>query len=421
MRIVDLGVHRPPFHTSGQPVMFVNYQAQQAAEAFFQAVVDDSRGIGVLYGAGSSGKTTIVNKFVRSLPENIAVAVVDGTGIGARELLATMLAQYGHEGSIDLSDGQLNLFKEVSDQVMREQQAPLLVLENINKMYPSGLRALCDLAALTVNKRFALRFILVNQRDYSRVIHSPKMSAIGSRLVDSFELAPLTAKETVKYLQAKLRAAGVEHPHRVLPIATCVELHKESGGWPGVLDGMTLRAIQWADRLPIRREQIYPLAVQRPPVGDADAASVEQNDDPDLPVLLISRNGELLQEYEVKQPKTAIGRARLNDIVMNGQQVSKYHALLIFHNHTLFLADLKSSNGIYVNSRRVRSTVLRHDDIVDIGNQRIKIYHPSSRGGVVATEPDHADTSIMKTVADMRRAVARKILRIAPTKRSGSR
>jgi general secretion pathway protein A len=420
MRIADLGVHRPPFHTSGQPVALVNYQARQAAETFLQTVLDDSRGIGVLYGTGFSGKTTIVNQFVQTLPEKIQVAVVDGTGLGARELLATMLAQYGHEGSIDLSDDRLNLFSEVSERVMQELQAPLLVLENINKMYPSGVGALCDLAALTTNKRFALRFVLVNKRDYSRVLHSPKMSAIGSRLIDSFALGPLTAKETVKYLQAKLRAAGVEHPHRVLPIATCVELHKESGGWPGVLDGMTLRAIQWADRLPIRREQIYPLAAQRPPVSDADAASAEQNDDPDLPVLLISKNGELLQEYEVKQPKTAIGRARLNDIVMNGQQVSKYHALLIFHNHTLFLVDLKSSNGIHVNSRRVRSTVLRHDDVVDIGNQRIKIYQPTGRAGVVTTEPDHADTSIMKTVADMRRLVARKILRIAPTKRSGS-
>ena len=421
MRIVDLGIHRQPFHTRGQPVVFIHYQSQDAADAYLKSVLNDSRGLGVIYGVGLSGKTTIVNRFVKSMPKQIAVAVVDGTGIGASELLATMLAQFGFKGSIDLADGRLNLFREISERVIREKQAPLLVLENINKMYPSGLRALRKLASLMVNEGFALRIILVNKRDYSRIIESPSMSPIGARLAGCFELGPLTAKETVKYLQGKLRASGVVHPHRVLPIATCIELHKKSGGWPGVLDGMTLRAIQWVDRLPIRREQIYPLAAQRPPVSDADASTTEQNIISDLPVILVSKNGQLLQEYEVKQPKIVIGRARLNDIVINNQYVSKYHAMLIFHNNTLFLVDLKSSNGIHVNSRRVRSTVLRHDDVIDFGNHRIKIYHPKGRVGATVEELDPADTSIMKTVADMRRAVAKKILRITPANRQKSK
>ena len=138
------------------------------------------------------------------------------------------------------------------------------------------------------------------------------MAPIRARLVDTFELGPLTAREALKYLHAKLRASGVVHPHRVLPIATCIELHKKSGGWPGVLDGMTLRAIQWVDRLPIRREQIYPLAAQRPPVSDADSSAAEQNIiDRDLPVILVSKNGQLLQEYEVTATEScrSVGRA----------------------------------------------------------------------------------------------------------------
>jgi pSer/pThr/pTyr-binding forkhead associated (FHA) protein len=402
-------------------VVFIHYQSQEAADNYLKSVLKNSRGLGVLYGVGSSGKTTIVNRFVKSLPAGVAVAVVDGTGIGASELLATMLAQFGFKGSIDLADGRLKLFKEISERVIREKRAPLLVLENINKMYPSGLRALRKLASLMVNEGFALRIILVNKRDYSRIIESPSMSPIGARLVGCFELGPLTARETVKYLQAKLRASGVAHPHRVLPIATCVELHKKSGGWPGILDSMTLRAIKWADRLPIRREQVYPLAAQTPPVSNADSSIAGQNVVSDRPVILVSKSGQLLQEYEVKQPKVVIGRARLNDIVINNAYVSKYHAMLIFHNNTLFLVDLKSSNGIYVNSRRVRSTVLRHDDIVDFGNHRIKIHHPTSRVGATTAELDPEDTSIMKTVADMRRAVAKRILRIAPAKRQKSK
>jgi len=421
MRIVDLGIRRQPFHTQGHPVTFVTYKAQRAADTFLRSVLDNNRGIGELYGAELSGKTTLVSEFVRKLPDEIPVALVDGTGTSARELLTTMLAQFRYQGSIDTTDVGLNLLNEVSARIICENQPPLLVLKNINEMYPSGLRALRKLAALTIHQRFALRIILVNKRACSKIIHSPKMNPVGSRLVGSFELGSLSAKETYAYLHAKLQASGVDHPHRVLPISTCVELHKESGGLPGKLDGMTLRAIKWVDEPPILPEHIYPLTVESLSATIANASTADPDVDPNTPKLMVSATGKLLREIEVKQPKVTIGRARLNDVVINSEYVSKFHALMIFHKNTLFLVDLKSSNGMYVNSRRVRSVVLQHEDVIEIGNHRIKVYHPFGRAGATEAELDPADTSIMKTVGDMRRAVAKKILRIAPGQRQKSK
>ena len=421
MRIEDLGVRVRPFHTHGQPVFFVHYQSQQAADEFLQRVLEDNRGIGMLFGTESSGKTTIVRHFVQNLPANIPVAVVDATGIVASELLATILTQFGFKGPIQLTNDLLNLLKEFVVQDIQSNQAPLLVLENIDKLDLNGLRALCELATLTNHQQYALRFILVNNRPCSRIIDSPKMAPIRTRLVDTFELGPLTAKETLKYLHAKLRASGTVQPHRILPIATCVKLHKESGGWPGELDNLVSHAIEQTERLPIQREHVHAIAAQRPPVSDTDSSTLDRSFDRDVPKLLVTANGKLLQEFEVTQPKVSIGRAHQNDLVMKNQYISKYHALLIFKNNTLILADLKSANGIYINSRRVRSAVLRHDDVILIGNHRIKIFHPSSGTGVADSEPDAADTSIMKTVADMRRAVANKILPAALTKRHKSK
>ena len=410
-----------PFHTRGEPVFFVHYQSQQAADEFLQRVLEDNRGIGMLSGIESSGKTTLVSHFVRNLPANIPVAVVDATGIVASELLATILTQFGFNGPIQLTDDLLILLKEFVVQDLQSNQAPLLVLENIDTLDLNGLRALCELATLTNHQQFALRFILVNSRPYSRIIDSPKMAPIRARLVDTFELGPLTAKEALRYLHAKLRASGTTQPHRILPIATCVKLHKESGGWPGKLDNLVSHAIEQTERLPIQREQVHAIAAQRPRVCDTDSSTPDRSFGRGVPKLLVTMNGKLLQEFEVTQPKMSIGRAHQNDLVMMNQYISKYHALLIFKNDTMIIVDLKSANGIYINSRRVRSAVLRHDDLIQIGNHRIKIFHPSSRAAVANSEPDAADTSIMKTVADMRRAVARKILPNAPTRRRKSK
>ena len=150
------------------------------------------------------------------------------------------------------------------------------------------------------------------------------------------------------------------------------------------------------------------------------SSTAGQNVGLDLPKLLVTLRGRVLQEFEVKESKVLIGRARLNDLVVKNQCVSKYHGVLIFNNNTLFLVDLKSANGIYVNSHRVRSTILRHHDVIEIGKHRIKVFHQSSHARIAYVEPDPADTSILKTVAHMRRVIADKILRIAPASRRKS-
>jgi len=411
MQIETIGIHRQPFHTTGCPVVFVPYQSQQDADKFLERVLNDDRGIGVLFGTRYSGKTTIVNNLVRRLPSTTAVAVIDGKGIGANELLAMMLSQIGHKGAIELADSRQNLLAEVSELLIRQDKLTLLVLENVSDLYPGGLFILRELAALTIGRKFALKFILVDERDCSDIVGSPKMKPIGARLIDSFELGPLTAKEAIKYLHAKLSASGVAQPHRVLPTATCVDLHKESAGRPGLLDRLVLNAIKRADRLPIQREDIFPSAVQGRSIDDATSSIIGSDDNADQPRLLLTQNGILLQEIKVQQSKILFGRARLNDVVLDNQYVSKYHALLIPNNDSIYIVDLKSSNGIYVNSRRVLTTVLRHDDVIDIGNYRIKVYSPLSRSRPQYAQPDLADTSLMKTVADMRKAVTRKIIR----------
>ena len=416
MLIEDLEIQSRPFQTCGHPDTFVRCHCQQDADEFLQRVLTDKRGVGELVGPEKSGKTTIVNQFVKGLPADVAVAVIDGRRIGGSELLGAALAQFGYKAAIELNNDLLGVFKKFVVQELHTDRMPLLVVENVDKLHASGLQILCALAALTVHQQFLLRLVLVNRSPLSDIIDAPTMAPIRARLVGTFELRPLSARETLKYLHTKFRGSGVVHAHHVLPIATCVELHKQSGGWPGELDRLTLRAVERAEQLPIRPEHIHPKVVHRPSRRRMASLIKKPNADSETPRLLVTSQGKLLQEFEVKQPKVLIGRACLNDVVLNNQYVSKYHASLIFNNNTMYLVDLKSANGIYINSHRVRSTVLRHDDVIGIGTHRIKVSHPSSRVRAENPDFDATETSIMKTVMDMRRAVADKFLRVVPAK-----
>ncbi|MDB0011217.1 FHA domain-containing protein [Crocinitomicaceae bacterium] len=65
-----------------------------------------------------------------------------------------------------------------------------------------------------------------------------------------------------------------------------------------------------------------------------------------------------------------IGKASDNDIVINNSFISDYHIeLFVDENNAIFLTDLKSNNGTFVNGKRLKGFIrLQSKDEVFIGN-----------------------------------------------------
>lgn len=69
-----------------------------------------------------------------------------------------------------------------------------------------------------------------------------------------------------------------------------------------------------------------------------------------------------------------IGRKDDNSIILNEQHVSGKHAKIIVRNDSLFVEDLNSTNGTYLNGKKINGkTKLSNKDEVKIGNVTFKI------------------------------------------------
>ncbi len=69
-----------------------------------------------------------------------------------------------------------------------------------------------------------------------------------------------------------------------------------------------------------------------------------------------------------------IGRKDDNSIVLNEQHVSGKHARIIVRNDSLFIEDLNSTNGTYLNGTKINSkTRLSNKDEIKIGNVVFKV------------------------------------------------
>ncbi len=403
-------------------MVFVPSASQQAACEFLSDTYTNDHGLGLFQGPPLSGKTAIIEHFTESLAEDAAVAVVDGAGLNTTTLLETVLSQFGYDLKLSSVSELINMVKVFVVQQTASDHAPLLIIENTHALNPSALRVLCELAELKVKRKSALRLILASDRSISSIVEAPAMAPISKRLTGDFHLEPLTKDETTEYLHAKLRAGGCADPQGVLPDDVCEALHSASGGWPGIVDSLVRLALGKADIFPIRKDQIERLISSngKPSLVDENGKTSQDGagDSAEAagpPKLFLTYNGRTLREIDVDRPRLLVGRSDHNDLCINSRYVSRHHALFFKRESATVLMDLNSTNGTYVNSRRVHNHVLNHDDVISIGNHGIKFHDPAAREHDSLDGIGFDETVVMKTLADMRKLLARENTQCLPT------
>lgn len=410
-----VGTGERPFDEKSQSATVVLYRSQQAALKFLRNVLVDDKGIGLLHGPESSGKSVVVNQFLNELPKHVATANIDGSQLRAAELLSEILDQFGYRVQLCAVDDLLNMLQVIVAQLARSYAAPVLVVHNVNDMNPDTLSMLCELAGQKINKRYALRIVLVSDRYFYRIMHSPTMEPITVRMVGKFEMRPMTSREAMSYIYAKLHSLGMDHPEDLVPIDVCTQLHTAAEGLPGILDDILLAIMDQADAVPVRLADIDHPALHHQSskqsvnqLKNREKLVQEEQAQQGVPKLIITRDGKMHQEVELTNARALIGRSGLSDVVIESNFVSRQHALLVRDQGAVVLVDLKSSNGTYVNSRRISSKVLLDNDIIMIGDHRIKMIYASGNPDVKIEYPDLADTVKMKNIADARRAKLKK-------------
>jgi len=90
--------------------------------------------------------------------------------------------------------------------------------------------------------------------------------------------------------------------------------------------------------------------------------------------LVVSLDGVVIKEVQITKDKTTLGRRPYNDIVIDNLAVSGEHAVLQMVGADVFIEDLNSTNGTYINGKAVKKQLLQHNDTVEIGKYKIKFH-----------------------------------------------
>ena len=104
-----------------------------------------------------------------------------------------------------------------------------------------------------------------------------------------------------------------------------------------------------------------------------------------MPKMIVSIDGVVIKEVQLTKDRTTLGRRPYNDVVIDNLAISGEHAVFQMTGNDVFIEDLNSTNGTYVNGKAAKKQQLHNGDTVEVGKYKIKFVHEVAGDGFEKT------------------------------------
>ncbi|MEO8544270.1 MAG: FHA domain-containing protein [Burkholderiaceae bacterium] len=104
-----------------------------------------------------------------------------------------------------------------------------------------------------------------------------------------------------------------------------------------------------------------------------------------MPKMIVSIDGVVIKEVQLTKDRTTLGRRPYNDVVIDNLAISGEHAVFQMVGAEVFIEDLNSTNGTYVNGKAAKKQQLQNGDTVEVGKYKIKFVSEAAADGFEKT------------------------------------
>ena len=88
--------------------------------------------------------------------------------------------------------------------------------------------------------------------------------------------------------------------------------------------------------------------------------------------IIVTLDDNLIKVVPLSKERMTLGRRPYNDIVVDNLAVSGEHAALQAIGNEFYIEDLNSTNGTYINGKKIKRQILQAGDVIEIGKYAIK-------------------------------------------------
>jgi general secretion pathway protein A len=395
-----------PFRLSPDPQFLYLSKAHARAKAYMESTIWFTDGFVIITGEIGSGKTTLIETFLRELERDVVVAQINQTQMSVIDFLQSVLAQFGFS-PFKMKKAEL---LATLNQFLIEQYAAgrkvLLIVDEAQNLSLRVLEEIRMLSGIETTKEKVLRIILCGQPEMAVKLDAPELVQLTQRVRLRFHLSALDLDDMRGYISHRLEVAGADGREIFAP-DTFELIHRYTGGVPRLTNTLcdtamlaasndntprvtvqhveaAIKELNWVEFAQRLHSQPAPhtddardeqaAAVRRQLSAAAPAANLAPVDAANQPLarLLLSSGGKVMRELPLLAGRFLIGRTTANDLQIDSRFISRHHCQIISSQKASVLEDLNSTNGILIRGNRVRHHNLNDGDVITLGEHELQ-------------------------------------------------
>jgi len=231
------GVKENPFSLIADPRFLYYSAAHCEAMAHLLYGVSERRGLVLMVGAAGTGKTTVICSTLEMLrTSRVLISLIPNPMIeSSEELLRAALTGFGVSSGKYSTMELLDILTRFLTQQVQRGRIPVLVVDEAQDIDKKVLGYIRLLSNLEFGGRKLLQIVLAGQPELGDRLAQPEYQALHQRITVRCRLVPFDPSDTLKYLLARLNAAGGDgRPIFTFDAAEAIYLY--SAGVPRVIN-----------------------------------------------------------------------------------------------------------------------------------------------------------------------------------------
>ena len=373
MYLEHFNLSKKPFQQLPDPsFLFLTDQHDEALTRMqFALEINDS--LVVITGEIGSGKTTLVRKVLAELPTEFTEAFITHTRVSDVELLQSILLEFGIR-PFDM--GKIEMLSEIKKFIESQQAEGKRAIVIVDEAQNLGLETLEELRLLTCldnEHEKAINIVLIGQPQLSTLIDSPELEQLRQRCRLRFHLHRLSQSQTREYIEHRVNVAA-ERDAGIFDDISKALVYEHTRGIPRLINTLCDTALMMAcvsGSTSIGKNEIdealSELGWPSASTGPYPTLNEEDVQSRWTAVLSMIEGSSVAANFPLTESSYIIGRAEDCGIRIDSKYFSRHHALISLVADEWSITDLRSTNGVAVNGKALKTSALQNGDVIAIG------------------------------------------------------
>ena len=224
------GLDRPPFKITPDTSLFFEGSQRGAALDALMYAISSGEGITKVVGEVGCGKTMLCRMLEVRLADSVDVVYIANPSLSPDNILHVIAHELGLD--VDNNSSKLDVMQKIQAYLLKkhaDNRQVVLFVEEAQSMPIETLEEIRLLSNLETEQNKLLQMVLFGQPELDEKLAQAQIRQLKERITHSFYLDPFPPKDTLEYLNFRLRNVGYRGPD-VFNQKTANAIEKFSGG-----------------------------------------------------------------------------------------------------------------------------------------------------------------------------------------------